>query len=72
MDYMLPRMLLRLKQMVGRLIRTPSDKGLVVIVEARCDKRYHERLNDSLPPRAQHMRARLEDLPAIVDEFVNS
>ncbi|RMF23519.1 MAG: hypothetical protein D6760_05180, partial [Deltaproteobacteria bacterium] len=36
-DYSIPRMLLRLKQMVGRLIRTPTDRGMVVIVEARCD-----------------------------------
>jgi ATP-dependent DNA helicase DinG len=70
MDFMLPRMLLRLKQMIGRLIRTPSDRGLVVIVEPRCDRRYFERIYDALPPGARHARIRIRDLTTILDEFL--
>jgi len=70
MDYMLPRMLLRLKQMIGRLIRTPSDRGIVVIVEPRCDRRYFPKLLDALPPEAEGVRVRMEDLEATVREFM--
>ena len=43
-------MLLNLKQMVGRLIRSEEDRGLVVIVDPRPDRRYFERLDEALPP----------------------
>jgi len=45
----LGKMLLNLKQMVGRLIRTEDDRGIVVIVEGRPEKRYFRRLPDALP-----------------------
>ena len=48
--YTLGRMLLSLKQMVGRLIRTEEDRGVVVIVEGRTDKGYFRRLAEALPP----------------------
>ena len=70
MDYMLPRMLLRLKQMVGRLIRTADDRGVVIVVEPRSDKRYFRRLIDALPPGANHELVRLDDMPEKLEEFV--
>jgi ATP-dependent DNA helicase DinG len=48
--YTLGKMLLNLKQMVGRLIRSEEDRGVVVIVEGRTDKRYFSRLAEALPP----------------------
>ena len=69
MDYMLPRMLLRLKQMMGRLIRTPNDRGVVIVVEPRCDRRYFERLRDAVPPHAIQKRIKLTDLELTLDEF---
>jgi len=48
--YTLGKMLLNLKQMVGRLIRSEDDRGVVVIVEGRTDKRYFRRLSEALPP----------------------
>lgn len=68
-DYMLPRMLLRLKQMIGRLIRTPTDRGVVVIVDSRSDKRYFSRLTDALPPGAAHRKVRLGNLEPALAEF---
>ena len=47
--YGLCRMLLNLKQMTGRLIRSEQDRGLVVIVEGRTGKSYFRRLGDALP-----------------------
>jgi len=68
-DYMLPRMLLRLKQMMGRLIRTPTDRGIVVVVEPRCDKRYFQKILDALPPRAPYRLIKLDDLQGEIDAF---
>ena len=48
--YTLGKMLLNLKQMSGRLVRSEDDRGVVVIVEGRTDKRYFRRLSDALPP----------------------
>ena len=42
-------MLLHLKQMTGRLIRGESDRGVVVIIDARPDKRYFRELEKAFP-----------------------
>jgi ATP-dependent DNA helicase DinG len=47
--YTMGKMLLNLKQMVGRLIRSEEDRGIVVIVDARPDRSYFERLAEALP-----------------------
>jgi len=67
--YTLGKMLLNLKQMVGRLIRSEEDRGLVVLVEGRTDKRYFRRLGEALPPGSQVVvadRTRLATLLAEV------
>lgn len=69
-DYQIPRMLLRLKQMMGRLIRTPADRGIIVLVEPRADKPYFRRIVASLPPGAKYHLARLDDLDAVVGDFL--
>jgi ATP-dependent DNA helicase DinG len=61
-------MLLYLKQMVGRLIRSEDDRGIVVIVEGRTDKRYFRRLGDALPSGVGFRVAERGDLPAILAE----
>ena len=68
-DYQIPRMLLRLKQMMGRLIRTPADRGIIVIVEPRADKPYFRRILAALPPGARHRLVRLDDFDAAVEDF---
>ena len=72
MDYMLPRMLLRLKQMVGRLIRTEADRGVVILVEPRADRRYFRRLVDSLPPDSGYELIKLDDLSQHLDDFMGT
>jgi ATP-dependent DNA helicase DinG len=50
-EYMLPHASLRLKQGFGRLIRTSTDRGVVVIADPRIvTKRYGRGLLDALPP----------------------
>lgn len=65
----LGRMLLHLKQMAGRLIRSETDRGMVVIVDARRDRGYFLRLSDALPEGAKIEIAPREDLPRIAAEL---
>jgi Rad3-related DNA helicase len=49
--YSMPRMLIRLRQGVGRLIRTRTDYGVVVILDSRIHtKPYGKTVLASLPP----------------------
>jgi len=66
--FALGKMLLNLKQMVGRLIRSEDDRGLVVLVESRPEKRYFRRLGDALPPGSRVVLAEPEDLEALLAE----
>jgi ATP-dependent DNA helicase DinG len=51
MDYMLPDAALRLKQGFGRLIRTATDRGAIVLMDPRVlTKSYGTMLLDGLPP----------------------
>ncbi len=51
MEYMLPHASLRLKQGFGRLVRTATDRGVVVLSDPRViTKRYGRGLLDALPP----------------------
>ncbi|MFM9012767.1 MAG: ATP-dependent DNA helicase [Gemmatimonadota bacterium] len=50
-EYMIPHAALRLKQGFGRLIRTATDHGVVVICDPRVvTKGYGRRLLEGLPP----------------------
>jgi len=62
------RMLLNLKQMVGRLIRTEEDRGIVVIVEGRTEKGYFRRLEQALPPGSHVDVMRAGDLSRVLTE----
>ncbi len=65
----LGRMLLHLKQMSGRLIRSETDRGIVVIVDARQDRRYFRRLQDAFPDGVKIEIAPREALPKIAAEL---
>ncbi|MCJ7694272.1 MAG: hypothetical protein MUO40_02500, partial [Anaerolineaceae bacterium] len=50
-EYALPEAILRFRQGFGRLIRTQTDRGVVVILDKRVlTKRYGKAFLDSLPP----------------------
>jgi ATP-dependent DNA helicase DinG len=65
----LGRMLLHLKQMAGRLIRSETDRGLVVIVDARPGRGYFRRLADAFPDGVEIERAGIDELPRIAGEL---
>ena len=51
MEYSVPEAVLRLKQGFGRLIRSKTDTGIVVILDSRIKtKRYGKRFLQALPP----------------------
>jgi len=53
-EFMLPKAVLALKQGFGRLIRTKSDVGAVVLLDRRVvTKRYGARMLEGLPPAAK-------------------
>ncbi len=50
-DYLLPEAAMALKQGVGRLIRSETDQGMVVVADTRLlEKAYGPRLLAALPP----------------------
>ncbi len=66
--FTLGRMLLNLKQMTGRLIRSEEDRGVVVLVEGRTGKGYFRRLGDALPPGVRVVVAERDELAALLAE----
>ena len=67
--FALGKMLLHLKQMSGRLIRSEEDRGIVVVVEGRTDRRYFRQIARALPPGTQIRVARKEALAEILAEI---
>ncbi|MEJ2184768.1 MAG: helicase C-terminal domain-containing protein [Gemmatimonadota bacterium] len=68
-DYMLPHAVLRLKQGFGRLIRSRSDRGVVVLLDRRVAERgYGSHFLDALPPAPLRMGSWAE-LNGLLREF---
>jgi ATP-dependent DNA helicase DinG len=62
-DYSVPEAIIRLKQGFGRLIRSKTDRGIVVILDSRIKtKRYGKRFLEALPPSNVVVRERKRDL----------
>jgi len=69
MDLGLPLAALRLKQGVGRLIRTRQDKGQVLLLDSRINtKRYGPILLRSLPA-AKRRKVSMDDLTRAITDF---
>jgi ATP-dependent DNA helicase DinG len=66
--YGLGKMLLNLKQMTGRLIRTEEDRGIAVIVEGRTRMRYFTRLGESLPQGVGVRVVDAAEIPSVLEE----
>lgn len=61
MHYMLPNALLRLRQGFGRLIRSKSDRGIVLIMDSRVSrKKYGQFFMEILPGKHVQLRDELE------------
>jgi Rad3-related DNA helicase len=62
-------MLLHLKQMSGRLIRSEDDRGIVVIVEGRPDRRYFRKVSSAFPAGVTVRVSQFEDLRGLLAEI---
>ena len=70
-EYHLPEAILRFRQGFGRLIRTQSDRGVVVVLDRRVlTKRYGRSFLDSLP-QCKVQVGSLHDLPALSARWLN-
>ena len=66
-DYQLPQAVIALKQGAGRLIRTETDRGVLMICDPRLtDKPYGKRIWQSLPPMRRTRE--LQDVEAFFRE----
>ena len=69
-EYMVPHASLRLKQGFGRLIRTATDRGVVVVADPRIvTKRYGRRFLQALPPARRLIACWNEALPEIIEFY---
>jgi len=69
-EYMVPDAVIRLKQGFGRLIRSRSDRGVVIVCDPRLvTKGYGKAFLDSLPTKPRVFREQKE-LVAAVGEFL--
>jgi ATP-dependent DNA helicase DinG len=54
MEYALPKAMMKFRQGLGRLIRTKTDKGVVVLLDSRMwDKNYGALFREMIPPSIQ-------------------
>jgi ATP-dependent DNA helicase DinG len=71
-DYNLPDAILTFRQGFGRLIRTETDRGIVVIMDSRIHtKSYGSSFIDALP-ECTIRRGNLDDLPSIAQDWLKS
>jgi Rad3-related DNA helicase len=69
-QYAVPDAILRFRQGFGRLIRTRSDRGIVVVMDVRVqNKGYGPMFIDSLP-KCTTIRGPLADLPGQAAEWL--
>lgn len=70
-QYSIPEAILRFRQGFGRLIRTRTDRGVVVCLDRRIlSKRYGQAFIDSLP-ECTPVRASLSQLPTVAAQWID-
>jgi len=70
-QYALPEAILRFRQGFGRLIRTQTDRGVVVVLDKRVlTKRYGRLFLESLPA-CTFKQGALGDLPKLTTRWLN-
>ena len=70
MEYSLPEAALRFKQGFGRLIRTRSDKGIMIVFDRRIvTKRYGKVFLDAIPD-VQPKEMNIQQIVAQIDSWL--
>lgn len=71
-QYAVPEAVLRFRQGFGRLIRSKTDRGVVVLLDRRIlSKSYGRIFFESLPPVSKH-QGTLKELPKVVAQWIGS
>lgn len=52
-EYSVPQMLLKLRQGIGRLIRTKEDRGVIVILDGRIGSSWGRAVPGAFPPNVR-------------------
>lgn len=60
-DYSLPEAIVKFRQGFGRLIRTQSDKGIVVVLDPRIQTKFYGKLFLNSLPRCEFVEEALQD-----------
>jgi len=69
-EYSLPGAVIRLRQGIGRLIRSKTDKGVIIILDKRIITRnYGKSFLDSLPVKNYHCYSREDSLLGDIDTW---
>ena len=67
----LPNAMIKMKQGVGRLIRSESDRGVVLILDGRIGKKFYSRLLfSSIPDGYLPEDTMLENIPGKIESFL--
>jgi DNA polymerase-3 subunit epsilon/ATP-dependent DNA helicase DinG len=70
-DYALPQAVIRFKQGFGRLIRSKTDRGVLVVTDQRIiAKQYGAAFLEALPHGCPIRQVALRDLPGSVEAFL--
>ncbi|EKD30025.1 MAG: hypothetical protein ACD_78C00182G0001, partial [uncultured bacterium (gcode 4)] len=48
-EYSLPAMIIKLRQWLGRLIRTKKDRGVIVLLDSRINSKWGETVKHGFP-----------------------
>lgn len=70
-EFNIPEAVLRFRQGFGRLIRTQSDRGLVVVLDRRLLTKSYRRLFLESLPDCKKQEGRMEDLPSVAKRWLN-
>ncbi len=70
-DFMLPDAALRFKQGIGRLIRSEDDRGIVIVIDSRIDKKWYGRIFKKSIPIQNHFETTILSLKPTIVEMRN-
>lgn len=70
-DYALPQAVIRFRQGFGRLIRTKSDRGVVVVLDQRVMSRSYGKIFIRSLPECTVSQVELDQLPEMIKEWLN-
>ena len=69
-DYLLPEAIIRFRQGFGRLVRTKSDRGVVVVTDGRIVTKNYGAMFRKAIPASVHSVSTLSDIISRATEFL--